>query len=214
MTSLRKDAAAGRSAKDSRLPQVDLDRAPFTMAWEITRACALACVHCRAEAQPKGDLELTTEEARGIIDQIRATGDPILVVTGGDPLMRRDVFDLLDYSVQAGLRTSLTPTAIALVTPQALARVRDAGVKRVAISLDGPNAAVHDRFRGFSGSFHRTSRIMPRYAKLAWHFRSTPLSRATTYRCWIRCRISWRRRAQSSGACSSLCRRDAAGSRT
>jgi radical SAM protein len=161
MTSLWKDAAEDRSAKDRRLPQVDLDRAPFTVAWEITRACALACVHCRAEAQPKRDpRELTTEEVLGVINQIRAAGDPILVFTGGDPLMRRDVFELLSYAVQAGLRTSLTPTATTLVTQANLARLRAAGVRRVAISLDGPNATVHDCFRGFSGSFQRTMRIM------------------------------------------------------
>lgn len=163
MTSLRPDAAKQRAANDRRLPQFDLDRSPFTVAWEITRACALACVHCRAEAQPKRDpRELTTEEAQGVIDQIRATGDPILVFTGGDPLMRRDVFDLLSYAVQAGLRTSLTPTATTLVTQANLARVRQAGVRRVALSLDSPNAALHDRFRGFSGSFHRTMRIIER----------------------------------------------------
>lgn len=163
VTSLRPDAAKQRAANDRRLPQLDLDRSPFTVAWEITRACSLACVHCRAEAQPKRDpRELTTEEALGVIDQIRATGDPILVFTGGDPLMRRDVFDLLSYAVQAGLRTSLTPTATTLVTQANLARVRQAGVRRVALSLDGPNAALHDRFRGFSGSFHRTMRIIER----------------------------------------------------
>lgn len=163
MTSLRPAAAEQRAANDRRLPQVDLDRSPFTIAWEITRACALACVHCRAEAQPRRDSrELTTEEAFGVIHQIRATGDPILVITGGDPLMRPDAFELLSYAVHLGLRASLTPTATALVTPRNLARAREAGVSRIAVSLDSPNAAVHDRFRGFSGSFHRTMRIIER----------------------------------------------------
>ncbi len=163
MAALDREAAAQRAANDRRLPQIDLDRSPFTVAWEITRACALACVHCRAEAQPRRDpRELTFAQAMQVIDQIREAGDPILVVTGGDPLMRPDVFDLLSHAASLGLRTSLTPTATALVTPGNLARVGDADVKRVAISLDGPNAAVHDRFRGFSGSFQRTMRIMHR----------------------------------------------------
>jgi len=155
------DAKAIRREYDARLAAADFDQSPFTLAWEITRACALVCLHCRAEAQPRRDpRELTTEEALRLIDQIRELGDPILVITGGDPLMRRDVYDLLAYAVEKGLRTSLTPTATALVTPRSLARVRDTGVRRIAISLDGPTAEVHDHFRGFRGSFQRTMRIM------------------------------------------------------
>ena len=120
----------------------------------MTRACAFACRHCRAEAQPRRHPdELTTEEAFHLIDQIKEFGDPILVVTGGDPMMRRDLFDILAYAVQRGLRTSLTPTTTRLVTAKALAHVREAGVRRVAISIDGPTAEAHDAFRGFSGSF-------------------------------------------------------------
>jgi len=75
---------------------VDFDKTPFTLAWEITRACALSCVHCRAEAIPRRDpRELTTEEAFGVLDQIVDLGKPILVITGGDPMMRRDVFDII-----------------------------------------------------------------------------------------------------------------------
>lgn len=150
-----------RRGNDARLAAANFDLAPFTLAWEITRACALSCLHCRADAQPRPDpRELTTTEAMGVIDQIRDLGNPILVVTGGDPLMRRDVYDLLAYAVDKGLRTSLAPSATALVTAKNLARVRRAGVRRVAISLDGPTAQVHDRFRGFSGSFRRTLEIM------------------------------------------------------
>jgi radical SAM protein len=153
-SAIEPQAFAQRRAHDARLAEVDFDRAPFTIAWEITRACAFACRHCRAEAQPSRDpRELTTAEAFRLIDQIREFGDPILVVTGGDPMMRRDLFDVLDYAVECGLRTSLTPTTTRLVTPQALRRVRDTGVRRIAISIDGPTAQVHDAFRGFPGSF-------------------------------------------------------------
>ena len=99
-------ASEMRRRNDARMVTADFNISPFTLAWEITRACALACMHCRAEAQPKPDPnELTHDEAIAVIDQIRDIGDPILVVTGGDPLMRRDVYDLLAYAVQKGLRT-------------------------------------------------------------------------------------------------------------
>ena len=147
-------AVAERRAHDARLADADFDQAPFTIAWELTRACAFACRHCRAEAQPRRHPEeLTTEESFRLIDQIKEFGDPILVMTGGDPMMRRDLYDILAYAVQRGLRTSLTPTTTRLVTPNALARVREAGVRRVAVSIDGPSADVHDAFRGFPGSF-------------------------------------------------------------
>ena len=99
-------ASEMRRRNDARMVTADFNKSPFTLAWEITRACALSCMHCRAEAQPKPDPnELTHDEAISVIDQIRQIGDPILVVTGGDPLMRRDVYDLLTYAVQKGLRT-------------------------------------------------------------------------------------------------------------
>ena len=125
-------ALAERRAHDGRMVEANFDLAPFTIAWELTRACAFACRHCRAEAQPKRDpRELTTEEAFRVVDQIKEFGDPILVITGGDPMMRRDLFDILAYAVGRGLRTSLTPTTTRLVTPEALARVKQVGVRRV-----------------------------------------------------------------------------------
>jgi radical SAM protein len=150
-----------RRRNDARLAAADFDLAPFTLAWEITRACALACLHCRADAQPRRDpRELTTAEAMAVIDQIAELGDPILVITGGDPFMRPDVYDLLVCAVARGLRAAVTPSATALVTPGSLARLRDAGVRRVAKSLDRPTADIHHRVRGFRGSFQRTVEIM------------------------------------------------------
>jgi len=158
---LSQQAKEMRERTDARFGGADFSLSPFTLAWEVTRACALSCLHCRAVAQPKPDpRELNTEEAMRVVDQIREVGDPILVVTGGDPLMRRDVFDLLSYAVSKGLRTSLTPSATALANPKNLARVRDTGVLRLAVSLDGPSAEVHDAFRGFRGTFDRTMSIM------------------------------------------------------
>lgn len=147
-------AVLERRAHDARLAEANFDLAPFTVAWEVTRACAFACRHCRAEAQPQRDpRELTTGEAFHLLDQIKRFGDPILVITGGDPMMRRDLYDIIRYAVQKGLRAALTPTTTRLVTPKALARVKEAGVRRVAISIDGPSAEAHDAFRAFRGSF-------------------------------------------------------------
>ncbi|MCH8162010.1 MAG: radical SAM protein, partial [Chloroflexi bacterium] len=121
-------AVTERRAHDGRLIDANFDLAPFTIAWELTRACAFACKHCRAEAQPQRDAnELSTEEAFRLVDQIREFGDPILVITGGDPMMRPDLYDILGYAVQQGLRTSLTPTTTRLVTRKALARVKEVG---------------------------------------------------------------------------------------
>jgi radical SAM protein len=153
-------ARTERQAHDARLATLDFAVAPFTIAWELTRACAYACRHCRAEAQPRRDpRELTTDEAFRLVDTIAEFGDPILVVTGGDPMMRPDLFDILAHAVDRGLRTSLTPTTTRLVTRKALARARDIGVRRLAVSIDGPDAAVHDGFRGFPGSFAIATRV-------------------------------------------------------
>lgn len=151
-------AKSMRADRDSWLKKLDFDRAPFTIAWEVTRACAYACDHCRADAQHKRDpRELTTDEGKRLIDQLAGFGNqPILVLTGGDPLMRRDLFELAAHADAAGLRVSLTPTATALATPERMRQAREAGVRRVAFSIDAADAATHDQFRGFSGSFERT----------------------------------------------------------
>lgn len=139
------------------LTDIDFDVTPFTVAWEITQACALACVHCRASAQPKRDpRELTTEEGFRLINGIREMGNPILVVTGGDPLMRRDVYDLIRYASGKGLRVSLSPSATALLTREHLQRAKDAGVVRIHLSLDGSTPEIQDAFRQVRGSFDRT----------------------------------------------------------
>lgn len=136
----------------------DFDLAPFTIAWEITRACAYACKHCRADAQPRRDpRELSTEEGMALIEQLASFGNrPILVLTGGDPLMRRDLFELARSADDRGLRVSLTPTATALATERRMSQARESGIRRVAFSIDAADPVVHDSFRGFRGSFQRT----------------------------------------------------------
>lgn len=158
MSGTTEAAKAARAERDPRLAALDFDRAPFVVAWELTRACAYACAHCRADAQPRRDPEeLDTAAALALVDDIAGFGNnPILVITGGDPLMRRDVFEIAAHASERGLRVALTPTATALTTPARMVEARSVGIRRVAFSLDAPDAALHDRFRGFSGSFERT----------------------------------------------------------
>jgi radical SAM protein len=120
----------------------------------MTQACDLACLHCRASAQPRRDEhELTTDEAKGLMNTIRAMGPPLFVLTGGDPLKRPDTISLVEYGTSIGLRVALTPSGTPLMTPAVLESLRDAGLARLAVSVDGSTAAIHDRFRGVTGSF-------------------------------------------------------------
>jgi radical SAM protein len=158
---LASQAAQERQYHDRRMVHADFDQAPFTIAWEVTRACAFACKHCRADAQHRRDAgELTTDESFQLIDRLADFGNPILIFTGGDPMMRRDLFDLIAYAAQKGLRCSLTPTATGLPTVERLRKVREAGIRRIALSLDAPSAQVHDSFRQVDGSWERTMRIL------------------------------------------------------
>ncbi|WP_121609617.1 TIGR04053 family radical SAM/SPASM domain-containing protein [Mesobacillus foraminis] len=135
----------------------DFNKDPFIVIWELTRACQLKCLHCRAEAQFRRDPgELSLEEGKALIDQIYEMNNPLLVFTGGDPLMREDVFDIAAYAVQKGVRVSMTPSATPNVTKEAIQKAKDVGLSRWAFSLDGPNSEIHDHFRGTSGSFDLT----------------------------------------------------------
>jgi radical SAM protein len=135
---------------------MNFDQAPMLVIWEVTQACDLACVHCRASAQSaRHPHELTTEQGYGLLDEIRRFGEPLMVFTGGDPLKRPDLYDLIRYSVKVGLRTNVTPSATPLLTGEAIEGFKAAGVTRMAISLDGPDAASHDDFRGIPGTFDR-----------------------------------------------------------
>jgi radical SAM protein len=154
-------AAAERQLHDRHMREADFDLAPFTIAWEVTRACAFACIHCRADAQHTRDpRELTTEEGQRLLGRFKEFGSPIVVFTGGDPMMRRDLFDLIRYATDLGLRASLTPTATALPTVERLKQAMEAGVRRIALSLDAPSPEVHDAFRQAPGSWARTMQIL------------------------------------------------------
>src|SRR4051812_15790695 len=135
---------------------MNFDQSPMLVIWEVTQACDLACVHCRASAQSeRNERELTTEQGYRLLDDIRSFGEPLMVFTGGDPLKRPDLYDLIRYSVKIGLRTNVTPSATPLLTAEAIDGFKAAGVTRMAISLDGPDAATHDEFRGIPGTFER-----------------------------------------------------------
>ncbi len=162
-TQLSHNAAAERQYHDKRMVVADFNQAPFTIAWEVTRACAYACVHCRADAIPQRDPdELTTKEAFNLIDQLTEFGSPILIFTGGDPMMRPDLFEIITYATDKGLRCSLTPTATALPTLNRLKQAKEAGIRRIALSLDAPDSEVHDEFRKVKGSWQRTMDILHR----------------------------------------------------
>lgn len=138
----------------------DYNESPFIVIWEVTRACALKCLHCRAEAQYKSDpRQLTEAEGKALIDDIATMKDPLLVFTGGDPLMRKDLFELARYAIQEnGLSVSMTPSATPKVTKDAILKAKEVGLSRWAFSLDGSNAEIHDHFRGTKGSYDLTMR--------------------------------------------------------
>ena len=134
-------------------------KAPFLIYWETTRACDLACRHCRADAITQRDpLELRTSEAQGVLGGIRGFGDraPHLVLTGGDPLKRPDFFDLLEYGARLGLRMSVAPSGTNALTREVFRRFRDYGVESISLSIDGSSPERHDGFRGVPGCFART----------------------------------------------------------
>ncbi|OGK86000.1 MAG: radical SAM/SPASM domain-containing protein [Candidatus Rokubacteria bacterium GWC2_70_16] len=133
--------------------------APQRVYWEITRACDLACRHCRAEAAPDPDRdELSTAEGLALLERLARFGQPAphLVLTGGDALKRPDLFLLIERARALGLSVSVAPSATPLLTAEAIRGLRAAGVEAISLSLDGASAASHDALRGVPGCFERT----------------------------------------------------------
>ncbi|HXE91701.1 MAG TPA: TIGR04053 family radical SAM/SPASM domain-containing protein [Terriglobales bacterium] len=134
----------------------DFNQRPLVLIWETTQACDLTCAHCRACAQPlRHPLELSTVEARGLIDQVAAWEVPVFVLTGGDPLKRPDIYDIVEYSAERGVRASLTPSATPLLTREAIEELKRRGLARLAVSLDASTPEIHDAFRGVPGAWER-----------------------------------------------------------
>src|SRR5947209_2119856 len=124
---------------------------PLIVYWEMTQACALACKHCRAEAMPCADAaELTYTEGKDLLHQIAAFGDPLphLILTGGDPLQRADLFELIDEARALGIEVSITPSATELLTRDVIGKLKARGIQALGLSLDGSCAARHEAIRG------------------------------------------------------------------
>src|SRR5262252_5309879 len=135
----------------------DIDLRPTLVVWEMTRACDLSCVHCRAKAHTKRHpLELSTAEAFHLIDQIAQMHVPLFVLTGGDPLKRPDLMPIVEYACRRGVRTSLTPSTTPLLVRDTIFNLKQSGLMRLAVSLDGSTPELHDGFRGVPGSYQRS----------------------------------------------------------
>jgi radical SAM protein len=132
------------------------DEAPRNVYWETTIACDLACRHCRADAiKARDPLELSGEDARALMRDIKRMGS-MLILTGGDPMKRPDLFDLIAYGRSIGLPMSITPSTTPTLTREVVARFKELGMAALGVSLDGPTAEVHDAFRGVPGTFDRS----------------------------------------------------------
>jgi len=123
------------------------------VAWETTRRCNLACVHCRADAEDHVyENELDTRASFRLLDQIREVGQPIIILTGGEPLLRDDIFDIASYGTKIGLRMVMAPNGTKITKENAL-KMKESGIKRISISLDGATRESHDSFRAVDGAF-------------------------------------------------------------
>ena len=145
---------------------MNLNEVPQLVIWETTRACDLGCIHGRLlSSMPQRDCdELTTPESYNLLDQVRSCGNPRMIFSGGDPLKRPDLFELLAYSVKLGLRTNVSACATPLLTIEAIEEFQRVGVARMAIGLDGPDAESHDSLCGTAGTFDRVMAGL-RYAR-------------------------------------------------
>ncbi len=154
MTAMIPQAAPGAAMPR---PRFDFDKRPLVVIWEVTRACALACRHCRAEANPRRHpLELSFEEGCRLMDQARELDPMVFVLTGGDPFMRKDLAELVRYGTSIGLRISGSPSGTRLANLTNMRKCAEAGMQRVAFSLDHADEEAHDRFRGVRGSYRWT----------------------------------------------------------
>ena len=151
----------GRGGHPGGMPggpgSIDYNVNPFIVIWETTRACGLKCQHCRADAQPDPHPEeLTHEQGKALIDEIYEMGNPMLVFTGGDCMLRKDLFELADYAISKGIRLSMSPSATKEVTEERMDKAKAVGISRWSFSIDGADAKTHDAFRGIDGTFDLT----------------------------------------------------------
>lgn len=162
---------------DLSFSKLDFSRTPFLVIWELTQACDLVCRHCRASAMPERcPDELTTTEGYRLLEEIEALGTPVVVLTGGDPLKRPDLLELIGYGNELGLRMATIPAATARITPELLAELKQAGLAQIAFSLDASSETLHDGFRQVPGTFRTTLQA------ITWaHQVGLPVQINTTY---------------------------------
>ncbi|WP_028822559.1 TIGR04053 family radical SAM/SPASM domain-containing protein [Propionimicrobium lymphophilum] len=137
----------------------DINKKPFMVIWEVTRACQLVCKHCRAEAQHRpSPRQLSNAEGKNLLEQLASYEKPrpMVVFTGGDCFERQDLVELVQYGTDLGLHISISPSVTPLFTKERLVALRKAGGKAMSVSLDGASAKTHDAFRGFAGTFEKT----------------------------------------------------------
>jgi radical SAM protein len=158
---------------------VDFNQAPFLVIWETTQSCDLSCSHCRASAQPQRHPgELTTAEGEELLEQVAGLGTPVFILSGGDPVKRPDLYQLIRHGKQAGLRMGTIPAATAALTEDLVRGLKDTGLDQMALSLDFPTAELHDGFRGVPGAYAKTM------AAVEWaHRHALPLQINTTVCC-------------------------------
>lgn len=141
--------------------RVDFEKAPFLVFWELTSACNPACRHCRGQAIRSRDPgELSLEECTRVLEEMKDFGRPLIVFTGGDPVHREDVFDIIQAAREREFPVAIAPSATLSTSRAVVIRYKEAGVERMAISIDGPDAASHDEMRGVKGSFDLTMQIV------------------------------------------------------
>lgn len=162
-------ATIGAMPQILKMAPRNFSRNPLLLYWEMTQACRLACRHCRAEAMAEPHpFELNTAESKAFLQQVLGFGEPLphLILTGGDPLRRRDTFSLIDYARTLGIEVSITPSATPELTNEAIDRLQNHGIQSLGLSLDGSCAAKHDAIRGIPGTFDRTIRAAMHAGKI------------------------------------------------
>lgn len=151
-------AASSRQRPSPR--KADYGRAPYIVLWELTRSCALACRHCRAKAiRRRNPEELSLEECCSVLDQLQEFGNPLIVLTGGDPAERDDLLGIISEAKARGFTVAITPSATPRTTRETIVKMGASGIDRLAVSIDGAVPTTHDCFRGVNGSFERSLQI-------------------------------------------------------
>jgi len=152
------------------------------IAWEVTRSCNLSCIHCRASSEyGPYEGELTTDQCFKLVDDIASFSKPVIILTGGEPLMREDIFDIASYVDKKGLRVVLATNGT-LVTNDIAVKMLESGIKRVSISIDGLDAESHDAFRGVSGAFEKVMAGIAAMKKAGLEFQiNTTITRVNLY---------------------------------